>query len=156
MKNKKILSIIGIVFSISLATVSCGYALETIDTAETVGISVNPFKIVLNTNDDESLSDQTIEATIYHLESGACGIATADIWFCIGGNRVTSTDYARKTLTGNYQVNFDRTAIESYAISEGLEGETSVTIEGTITPDECDGNTEEDWFFIGYDSVYFK
>lgn len=143
--KKKILSITATVFFISLVTVLSGYNLNSAQgdeiTYNPVNVYINPFRIVLNQNDDNNKSEQIVEAVIYGIDTGGCGLVkdddgffTADIGFYLEGEEEAAdiSTKLRATRYGNFQINFDRADIEDYAVSKSFEGEKDVTIRGTV------------------------
>ncbi|MCK9378903.1 MAG: hypothetical protein M0P97_02040 [Candidatus Moranbacteria bacterium] len=120
-----------------------------------IAVSISPAKIIL-TIEDDSYSDNDVEATIYYSTPGYSTIEVYNIEFLINGVAVDNATSLVKTCAGYYQARFDKKIIRAYAIANNLTGFTNVTVRGSITSKLLLNDSIVTKFFTGDGSIFFK
>ena len=116
---------------------------------------VQPYMISLNANSDSNAEFVTVVTFACYLDGRT--ITEADADFIIGEDVVTSTDNIRVTREGLCQAYFDKAEIQGYAIDNGLEGETGITVSGSYTHELIGGGDSSGSIeFTGDGVVFFR
>lgn len=118
-------------------------------------ISIEPYIISLNANIDSNATREVIVRMGCYLSGQRITESYAE--FIIGGDVVTISTDMRVTRLGICQVYFDRAEIQEYALDNGLDGVTAVTVSGSYTFEPISGGVSFGPIeFIGEGFVFFR